>query len=220
MAVACSEVFQCSSAITNPKNRGLCSVVHQLDLMYCCPVVSAPRPTIHRNTGLGVSEEACCCTLGSVLSCVSGSALHFFPAALSGDIYTAMLLWCSWYNVLALLSKFEQHLAVACLYMWLCSSLACPPAPLVPCVNQPVLLSEDLSKMHPSKLNRWVKQVKNRWVKQVKGCLSAIVLLFPSKQGFECCSIIPTWKKKDARGQWQKEFIGSRDASGPVFQYK
>lgn len=43
--------------------------------------------------------------------------------------------------------------------------------------------------MHPSKLNRWIKQVK--------GYLNTIALLFPSKQGFVCCSIIPTWKKKE-----------------------
>lgn len=67
MTVAWSEVFQCSCAITNPKNRSLCSVVHQLNLIYCCPMVSAPRPTIHRNTGLSVSEEAYCCNFGSIL---------------------------------------------------------------------------------------------------------------------------------------------------------
>lgn len=64
MTLTWSEMFQCSSAITKPKNRRVCSVVHQLNLMCCCPVVSAPRHTIHRSTGLGVSEEVCCCSFG------------------------------------------------------------------------------------------------------------------------------------------------------------
>lgn len=179
MTVPCSELFLCSSATINPKNRSLRSVVCHF-MIWCVSILWCRLQGIQ--------------CLGTWVGCfrtglTAGALASFSPPAPlvshSTDVLLHSVVLSHIYTTVTFRGNASQQFWAA----FACCLFISPgiqqsrlsPGPLC---KQTVLLTKDLLKMHPLKLNRWTKQVKSY--------LNAIALSFPSEQGFVCCSIILT----------------------------